>query len=80
MRGPDRTAVHAKLITPGTPVTAGRAVLISCTVAGLQKLLTKGGDTITTQVAVGATVIQDLAVVDAPSSGSTATATVYVLS
>lgn len=66
-------------ITPGTNVTAGQAVLIACTVAGNQTLELSGGGTISVPVVVGATWIDNIAVIDAPASGTTATATVSVL-
>lgn len=67
-------------ITPGTPVTAGRGVLISCTVAGNQSLKLSGGNTITVPVNVGTSLIDNMAITDAPAAGTTATATVTALS
>lgn len=69
----------ARPITPNTNVAAGQGVLIVCTVAGNQVLELSSGNTITVAVAVGTSFIDNLAVIDAPSSGTTATATVTVL-
>lgn len=79
MQGPNRTLTNALQVTPGTPVSPGLGVLISATVAGTQNIELKGGQTIPVSVPVGATLLRDIAVVDAPSGG-TATATVFVLS
>lgn len=68
----------AKTITPGTEVKPSRGVLISCTVAGAQSLKLAGGDAIAVDVVEGS-VILELSVVDAPASGTTATATVTAL-
>ena len=77
-KGTPYTAAAA--ITPGTAVTAGRAVLIACTTAGNQALKLSGGTTIIVPVAVGASILDNFAITDAPTSGTTATATVTVLS
>lgn len=69
----------ARPITPNTNVTAGQAVLIACTVAGNQVLELSSGNTISVPVVVGSSIIDNIAVIDAPSSGTTATATVTVL-
>ena len=69
----------ARPITPNTNVAAGQAVLISCTVAGNQVLELSSGNTITIPLVVGVAYIDNIAVIDAPSSGTTATATVTVL-
>lgn len=69
----------ARPITPNTNVAAGQGVLIACTVAGNQVLELSSGNTITVPVVVGASFFDNLAVIDAPSSGTTATATVTVL-
>jgi hypothetical protein len=70
----------AKQVTPGTRLRdEGRAVYIDCTVAGTQQLELPSGGVIPVQVEVGPNLLEDIIVVDAPASGTTATATVHVL-
>lgn len=80
------TAINTKLtaysvvrtITPGTPVTAGKAVAINCTTAGIFTLTLNGGNAMALSIAVGTSFIDQLAVVDVTLSGG-AVGTVYVL-
>lgn len=71
----------AAVITPGTPVTAGRGVFIACTVAGTVRLkLGDGTSTLDVPVNVGPNIIDNIAVVDVVSGSTTATSVVSVLS
>ena len=74
----DKSYANATKITPGTPVSAADGVLISCSVAGTQKIKLKGGDPIALQVNLGPNLLDGFAVSDAPVGG-TATADVYAL-
>lgn len=70
---------EARVITPNTNVAPGQGVMIVCTVAGVQKLELDGGDVISVDVVVGTSYINNIAVIDAPTSGTTATCVVTVL-
>lgn len=81
MNGPNRAYRNAETITPGTALKhGGNGVLITATVAGVQKLLLAGGDEIAVTVATGSIFLHGISVIDAPASGTTATAVVTVLS
>lgn len=64
----------ARPITPGTPVTAGQAVLLVCTAPGTQNLKLSGGATISVALIAGTSVIDNVAVTDAPTGGTGTTA------
>ena len=70
----------AAQITPGTPVAAGRGVLINCTAAGLQALKLAGGATVLVPVNLGASILDGWSITDAPVAGTTATCIVTALS
>lgn len=69
----------AVAITPGTPVTPGVGVFIACTVAGNVRLKLSNDSTLDVPVAVGASMIDNLAVKDVVAGSTTATAVVSVL-
>lgn len=69
----------AAAITPGTPVTPGAGVFIACTVAGNVRLKLANDSTLDVPVAVGASMIDNLAVRDVVPGNTTATAVVSVL-
>lgn len=68
-----------RVITPNTNVAAGQGVMIACTVAGIQQLELSSGDILAVPVVIGTSWIDNIAVIDAPSASTTATATVTVL-
>lgn len=72
-------SLGAAVITPGTPVTAGKRVFIACTVAGNVRLKLSNASTLDVPVNVGASMIDDVAVIDVVAANTTATAVVSVL-
>lgn len=69
----------AETITPGTPVEPGVGVFIACTAAGNVRLLLANDSILDVPVAVGASMIDNLAVKDVVEADTTATAVVSVL-
>ncbi|MCJ2053978.1 hypothetical protein [Methylobacterium sp. J-070] len=79
--GYEQPYANAATITPGTPVTAGRAVFIASTSTGSVRLKLSGGTTLDVPVtAAGPTLIDRLAVVDVVAANTTGTHVVSVLS
>lgn len=68
----DAPYTHRRTITPGTPVTAGRAVMINCTTAGTFTLTLSSGNTIALGLAVGVAFLDKMAVTDVALSGGAA--------
>lgn len=75
----DNTTAYdvVRTITPGTPVAAGKAVLINCTTAGVFTL-TVGGASVALNLVAGVSFIDKLAATNVALSGGAA-GTVHVL-
>ena len=71
---------HAAVLTPGTPVPAGRKVVIVCTAVGTVRLKFADTSTLDVHVEVGTSEFDGYAAVDVVAANTTATATVTVLS
>lgn len=67
-----------RTITPGTNVTAGKALMVNCTTAGVLTVELQGGNTFAVNLVAGPAFFDKLAVIDIAWSGGGA-GTAYVL-